>query len=94
MTLRERLEDFAGALTSATNGPDEYPMPEYVNLTSNMADLRELWAEIKPQLRRDLDKVQFIDQKLAEIYARFAAGDRAGRKAVMAIYNLSVETLR
>lgn len=32
------------ALASATFAPDEYPLPEYVNYESGMADLRELWS--------------------------------------------------
>lgn len=95
MSLKERLEDFAGALTSATFAPDEYPMPEYVNYESNMADLKELWAEIRPQLKRDLEQVELIDAKLMEMRAAFDAGDKdAGRTAVMAIYNLKVEKLQ
>lgn len=95
MSLKERLADFAGALTSATYAPDAYPMPEYVNYESNMADLKELWAQIRPQLRRDLEQAEFIDHKLVEMRQAFDAEDKAaGRKAVMAIYNLKVERLR
>lgn len=95
MSLKERLEDFAGALTSATNAPDDYPFPEFQSYERNMADLKELWAEIRPQLKRDLELAAFIDGKLADMRAAFDAGDRdAGRKAVMAIYNLKLEKLR
>ena len=95
MSLRERVEDFAGALTSATFAPDEYPAPEYVNYESNMADLKELWAEIRPQLKRDLEQADFIDGKLQEMFAAFDAGEKErGRDAAWAIYNVKVEKLR
>jgi t-SNARE complex subunit (syntaxin) len=95
MSLKERLEDFAGALASATNAPDDYPFPEFQSYESNMADLKELWAEIRPQLKRDLEKVELIDAKLVEMRVAFDAGEKdKGCKAVMAIYNLKVEKLR
>lgn len=95
MSLKERLEDFAGALTVAVDAPDNYQFPEFQNYESNMADLKELWAEIRPQLKRDLEQVELIDAKLVEMRAAFDAGDKdAGRKAVWAIYNLKVEKLR
>jgi hypothetical protein len=95
MSLKELLADFAGALTSATYAPDSYPMPDYVNYESNMADLKELWSQIRPQLKRDLGQAEFIDGKLVQIRTAFDTGDKdAGRKAVMAVYNLKVEKLR
>ena len=95
MSLKERLADFAGALTSATDAPDNYPFPEFQSYEGNMADLKELWATIRPQLTRDLEQAEFIDGKLQEMRAAFDAGDKeTGRKAVWAIYNLKVEKLR
>jgi hypothetical protein len=95
MSFKEKLADFAGALTSATYAPDAYPVPEYVNYETNMADLRQLWGEIRPQVKQDVDKAAFIDGKLEEMFAAFEAGEKdKGRKAVLAIYNLDVEKLR
>jgi hypothetical protein len=97
MSLRERLADFAGALTSATDAPDGYlPPPNgYVTYESNMADLKTLWAEIRPQLKRDLEQSDFVDNKLREMFGAFESGDKeAGRKAAWALYNLDVEKLR
>lgn len=94
MSLKEKLLDFEGALSSATDAPDEYPMPEYVNYDSNMADLKQLWGEIRPQIKRDRSQAEFIDAKLQEMFAAFEAGEKAkGRKAVMAIYNLDIKKL-
>ncbi|WP_231908281.1 MULTISPECIES: hypothetical protein [unclassified Cupriavidus] len=95
MSLKEKLADFAGALTSATYAPDEYPLPEYVNYQSNMADLQGLWLEIRQQLTHDVEAAAFIDEKLAEMLREFEAGRKVeGRRAVLAIYNLKVERLR
>lgn len=95
MSLKEQLEDFAGALTSATFAPDEYPAPEYVNYESNMADLKELWTDIRPQLQRDVEQAEFIGTKLQEMFTAFDAGEKEkGRDAAWAIYNLKVEKLR
>jgi hypothetical protein len=95
MSLKEKLADFAGALSSATSAPDDYPFPEYVNYQSNMTDLKELWAEIRPQLKHDVEKAGFIDDKLQEMFAAFEEGDKEkGRKAAWAIYNADVKKLR
>jgi len=95
MSLSERLKDFAGALTSATDGPDDYPDWGYVTYESNMADLKELWSEIRPQLKRDLEQAEFVDGKLQEMFAAFDEGEKdKGRAAVWAIYNSDVKKLR
>ena len=95
MSLIEKLRDFAGALTSATFAPDDYPSWGYVTYESNMADLKDLWAEIRPKLKKDLDKSEFIDSKLQKAFAAFGAKDKeTGQDAILAIYNLDVKTLR
>lgn len=95
MPLQERLADFAGALTSATDAPDGYPVWGYVTYESNMADLRVLWAEIREKLKRDQDKVGFIDEKLQEAFTAFDAGEKdKGVDAILSIYNLGVKKLR
>lgn len=95
MSLKERLADFAGALAVATNAPADYVFPEFQSYESNMADLKELWSQIRPLLKRDVEQAEFIDAKLLEMRAAFDAGDKdKGRSAVWAIYNLGVEKLR
>lgn len=95
MASIEKLRDFAGALTSATFAPDEYPSFGYVTYESNMADLKELWGEIRPKLKTDLNKAAFIDDKLQEAFAAFEANEKeAGQDAILAIYNLGVKRLR
>ena len=95
MALKDRLLDFAGALSTATNAPDKYPFPEFQSYERNKADIQQLWAEIRPQLKRDLDKIEFIDGKLREMFSAFEANERdKGIDAVMAVYNLEVQKLR
>jgi hypothetical protein len=60
-----------------------------------MADLRELWSAIRPQLKRDLEQAEFVDTKLQEMFAAFDAGEKdKGRKAALALYNFDVNKLR
>src|SRR3954454_9179364 len=95
MPFIEKLRDFSGALTSATFAPDDYPAWGYVTYESNMADLKELWAEIRPKLKKDLDKAEFIDGKLQEAFTAFEANEKEkGQDAILAIYNLEVKKLR
>jgi len=95
MSLVEKLEDFAGALTSATFAPDEYDPQGYATYKSNMDDLRALWAEIRARLKKDVDKVEFVDIKLQRAFSAFATGEKkTGQLAIWAIYNLQVTKLR
>ena len=59
MSSKEKLQDFAGALTSATFAPDNYHPWGYVTYESNMADLKQLWSEIQPKLKNNIDKCEF-----------------------------------
>lgn len=96
MSLRERLVDFSGSIAVATrDAPDDYAEWSYMTYESHMSDLRELWADIRPKLKRDLDKVEFIEQRLTDMFSAFESGEKeAGRKAAWDIYNLEVEKLR
>lgn len=96
MSLREKLDDFAGAVGRAgTDAPDEYPEWSYITYESNMADIRELWMEIRPKLKRDVDKALFIDNKLQEAFSAFDANEKEkGRDAMWDIYNLDLIDLR
>ncbi|WP_211209781.1 hypothetical protein [Uliginosibacterium gangwonense] len=96
MSLREKLADSEGSLATATDyPPNDYPVWSYWTYETHMADLKELWAEIRESLKRDHDKVPFIDEKLQEAFAAFDAGEKdRGVKAILAIYNLEVDQLR
>jgi hypothetical protein len=75
--------------------PDEYP--EWNSGWANhRADLLALWSDVKPRLKRDLDKAELIDQKLAAAFESFDRGQREpGRSLMFEIYNvLNLNTLR
>jgi hypothetical protein len=94
-SLTELLKDFAGALASATDAPDGYPEWGYVTYESNMRDLKQLWAEIRPKLKRDVERVEDINGMLQEMFDAFESGDRdRGRASVWALYNSDVKRLR
>ncbi|WP_431256756.1 hypothetical protein ACQ86G_18900 [Roseateles chitinivorans] len=96
MSLKERLKDFAGSIASATtNSPDDYSEWSSWTYETHMADIKALWTEVRPQLKRDLEQAEFINAKLAEMFEAFDSGEKdAGRKAAWAIYSLKVERLR
>lgn len=96
MLLVETLKDFAGAVsTAATHAPDEYPEWRYGNYNSTKADIEDLWLQIRAKLKRDTDKIAFIDEKLSEAFAAFDVGEKErGRKAMWAVYNLGLRELR
>jgi hypothetical protein len=94
--LSEGLQVFQGSVSSATvYSPDAYP-DWHFGWTSHRADLLALWSDVKPRLKRDLDKVELIDQKLAEAFESFDRGQREpGRSLMVEIYNvLNLNTLR
>lgn len=96
MSLQEKLKDFAGSISTATgDAPDDYPEWSSWTYETHMADLKGLWAEIRPNLKRDLDQAALIDGKLQEMFAAFDAGEKErGREAAWFIYNLGIEKLR
>ena len=96
MTLAELLDRFAGSLTTAiSHAPDDYPEWRYTNYLQNKEKLLQLWSEIKPRLKRDLDQVAYISQRLTDGIAAYDAGDKpAGKKAMLDIYNAEPDKLR
>lgn len=54
-----------------------------------------LTTEIRPKLKKDIDRAEFIDGKLQEAFAAYGVKDKEkGQDAILAIYNLDVKTLR
>lgn len=96
MSLREDLQNFVDSIGAAgSNAPDEYPEWSSWTYKTHMADLKELWAAIRPQLKRDVECAEFVDRKLQEMFAAFDAGERdKGRKAAWALYNAEISKLR
>lgn len=96
MSLKEKLADFAGSLATAMDyPPDDYPEWSYMTYETHMADLKELWAEIRVKLKKDVDRIGLIDAKLQEAFAAFDAKEKQkGKAAIAVIYNLEVKKLR
>ncbi len=110
MNLREKLLDLEGAAGGiATYAPDEYPEWDPRNYSISKPDIEELWAEIQPKLKRDLDKAQDVAQKIKEGFealdnylANITRGEapdhklrERGRDAFWHIYNMHLpRTLR
>jgi hypothetical protein len=96
MSLTEKLRDLAGSVgLAATDAPDRYATWSSWTYETHMADLKELWAEIREQLVRDHVKIEFIDNKLREMFDSFERGENdKGRSAAWAVYNIGVKDLR
>ena len=87
------MTDLSGALASITRSPDAYP--SFLSYEGNKADIIELWNEIKPKLKRDLEQAEIIDRKLAEMFAVYESGDvQGGRNVPWALYNMNAKKLR
>ncbi len=95
MNLKEKkLEDLAGSIVSAINyAPDEFPSwRSYVSWTQ---DIMDLWPEIKVNLKRDLEKAEWVEHKIKDMLIAFNTGDKAlGKKIALEIYNSQIEKLR
>lgn len=96
MSLIERLKDLSGAVAAAaSDAPDDYPEWSYHTYAGNMEDIMDLWAQIRPQRRRDASKIPWIDAKFQEPFDAFAAGEKEkGRQAMWDLYNLEIGDLR
>ena len=96
MSLRRLLDDLAGSITLATRyPPDEYPEDLPLTYESHKADIKELWRQARPRLKRDLDKAEMLDNQLSAMFSAFEVGNKKfGRKIAWDIYNSKPEKLR
>ena len=95
--LSESLMLFKDSVVAGTiNAPDNYPDWDTSGYKTHRADLIALWSEIKPRIRRDVDKAEVVDAKLAAALASFDKGEREPGQALMVeIYNvLNLNTLK
>ena len=88
--LSESLMLFKDSVVTGTiNAPDNYPEWDTKGYETHRADLLALWSEIKPRIRRDVEKAEVIDAKLAAALASFDKGAREpGQGLMVEIYNL------
>ena len=95
MGFLESLEDLAACIAVAADiAPDAYPAWSDgfgAHFTATML----LWAEIRPQLRRDIEKAQRIDAGLLKMATALEVGDPGGfREAARTLHGLDISKLR
>lgn len=95
MGFPEILDDFAACVAVAVStAPDEYPRWSG-GLTAHIAEMRVLWAEIRPQLRRDIEQANRVEAALQEMTSAVEVGNTRGfRKAARTLQGLDVSKLR
>jgi hypothetical protein len=95
MELRDQLTNFQSAiLAAAIYAPDDYPKSSYSTYESNIADINQLWAEIKPSIKNGLDSVAFIEIKISEAVNSFENGEKEkGQLAFWVLYNMGLPRL-
>ena len=100
--LSEKLMNFAGSVSAATDAPDAYP-DFRVELSGDMETAYQInrqtvldaWADARRLIKRDLDKVAIIDECLGIAFSAFDAGNKdLGRAKMFEIYNLGLRKLR
>jgi hypothetical protein len=96
MNLAEQLDRFTGSITTAiSHAPDDYPEWQYTDYSKNKANILNLWSEIEPRLKRDLDKAAYIARRLREGFEAYDAGNKEyGKQAMLDIYNAHPDRLR
>jgi hypothetical protein len=97
MSLPQTLTLFTENVVGGTiRAPDNYPEWNTRRWAGHREDLLSLWADIKPRLKRDLDKVAYIDEHLALAIESFDRGEREpGQSLMVKIYNvLNLNQLR
>jgi len=90
MSLKEKLGELEDSLVSVEYcAPDNYnewllkyfPTQEAIH-EERMKDLRELWSEIRPKIKKDLVKADYVEIKLQEMMDAFNRGDKDEGKKI------------
>ncbi|KCX93032.1 hypothetical protein J572_4268 [Acinetobacter baumannii 1499986] len=90
MSLKEKLGELEDALlTLAHCAPDDYnewrleyfPTQEAIH-EEEIKDLRALWSEIRPKIKKDLVKADYVGVKLQEMMDAFDKGDKDEGKKI------------
>lgn len=90
MKRQEALQLFSDCVVGATvRAPDNYPEWNTGKYPAHRADLLSMWETVRNGTKHDLDKVAFIDDKLAQALASFDCGEKQpGQRLMFEIYNL------
>jgi len=91
----EILDDFAACVAVVVSiAPDEYPRWSG-GLKAHVAEMSVLWAEIQPQLRRDVEQARRVESALQQMTSAAEVGDAHGvQKAARTLQELDVSKLR
>jgi hypothetical protein len=90
MFLKEKLGELEDSLVTVEYcAPDNYnewllkyfPTQEAIH-EERMKDLRELWSEIRPKIKKDLVKADYVEIKLQEMMDAFNRGDKDEGKKI------------
>ena len=94
--FEKRLRELAEELElAAAYAPDEYPSWSAWNYPTHMANIQQLWAVIRPQLKRDVAEAAVVELQLARMTGAFACGDRqTGRSCAIALVKGGIAGLR
>ena len=89
-SLAKTLQLFRENVVSGTiDAPDNYPEWDKLGYARHRSEMLGLWAEIKPRIKRDLDKVAYIDEHLTLAIECFDRGEREpGQSLMVKIYNV------
>lgn len=90
MSLREKLGELTDSLVSVAHcAPDNYDewLLEYFPTQAaiheeEIKELRSLWSEIRPQIKKDLVKADYVGLKLQEMIDAFDKGDKVEGKKI------------
>ncbi|NUF24712.1 hypothetical protein HUN23_18325 [Acinetobacter oleivorans] len=84
MSLKEKLGELEDSLVTVEYcAPDDYdewllkyfPTQAAIH-EERIKDLRELWSEIRPKIKKDLVKADYVGVKLQEMMDAFDKGDK------------------
>jgi len=90
MSLKEKLGELEDSLVTVEYcAPDNYnewllkyfPTQEAIH-EEQMKDLRQLWSEIRPKIKKDLMKADYVGVKLQEMMDAFDKGDKDDGKKI------------
>ncbi|NUF24836.1 hypothetical protein HUN23_18995, partial [Acinetobacter oleivorans] len=90
MSLKEKLGELEDSLVTVEYcAPDNYnewllkyfPTQEAIH-EERMKDLRELWSEIRPKIKKDFVKADYVGVKLQEMMDAFDKGDKDDGKKI------------
>ncbi|MGN5725142.1 hypothetical protein ACNQOS_07790 [Acinetobacter calcoaceticus] len=97
MSLKEKLGELTDSLVTVAHcAPDDYdewllkyfPTQEAIH-EERIKDLRELWSEIRPKIKKDLVKADYVGVKLQEMTDAFDKGDKSeGQKIARELADL------